>query len=466
MSQDTQELSLGIVPLFIVIFFEGFISISVEVLTIRQLIPVVGNSVIVTSLIIGIFLLFLALGYYRGGFYRKNYLAIMQRNFAIAAVILGVGLSYLFIQSLFMAINTYVTGSALIALIIYLFLITAPLIFILGQTVPITTNLFKFEHHVGSISGKVLYLSTLGSFLGAILTAAILMNFFGVAWTILINFMGLFVLILLLQSVTKEKWMMTLAVIFAGAFVFVLNVTYSSGFFLKTTAYNNYFLIKDYQHPELGHGRILSVNNSASSYLNDKQQGFKYVEKIKQVLFKELGLTNKDILVIGAGGFSLSAESDFGNRFEYIDIDKAIKPVAQNGFIEHINGDFKAEDARKFLLDKVKRYDVIISDAYSNIHAIPFYLLTQEHIHNIHRALRDNGIAVFNIIASPTMESKYARRIDNTIRSVFPTCSVMPNTFKGKHTSLIYICKKSSYDQDKSIYTDNLNTITLDFYNR
>lgn len=466
MSQTAEELTLGIVPLFILIFLEGFVSISLEVLTIRQLIPVVGNSVIVTSLIIGIFLLFLALGYYRGGFYRKNYLAILQKNFSIAAVIFGIGLSYLFIQYTFMSINTYVTTSAFAALFIYLLLITAPMIFILGQTVPITTNLFRHKKHVGSISGTVLYVSTLGSFLGAVLTAAVLMNFFGVAWTIIINFLSIFALILLLQAVTKKKWHITLGVIFAGAFIFVLNVQYASNFFLNTTAYNNYLLIKRFKDPDLGEGRLLSVNNSASSFLNDQLQGFEYIELIKRILFKELGLTNKEILVIGAGGFSLSAEGDFGNHFEYIDIDKAIKPVALNGFIKKINGTFIAEDARKFLLDKSKLYDVIISDAYSNLHAIPFYLLTREHMQNIRRALKDQGYAVFNIIASPTLESKYAKRIDNTIHSVFPSCSGMPSSFKGKVASMIYICKKTAYDQEKGIYTDNLNTITLDYYNR
>lgn len=466
MSQDVEELTLGITPLFIIIFLEGFISISIEVLTIRQLIPVVGNSVIVTSLIIGIFLLFLALGYYRGGYYRKNYLEILQKNFCIASVILGIGLSYLFIYALFLGINTYITSSALVALIIYLLLITAPLIFILGQTVPITTNLFRHKHHIGAISGTVLFLSTLGSFLGAVMTAAIMMNFFGVAWTVMINFIGLFALIVLLQTVTRDKWLTTIFIIFAGAVIYEINVRYETNFFLKTTHYNNYFLIKDYKHPELGVGRVLSVNNSASSYLNDKKQGFKYIELIKKVLFKDLALTNKDILVIGAGGFSLSAESDYGNHFLYVDIDKAIKPVAKEGFIEKINGEFIAEDARKFLLDKVNQYDVIVSDAYSNIYAIPFYLLTREHFLNIRRALKKNGYAVFNIIMSPTLESKYAKRIDNTIHSVFPSCTITPADYRGKVANTVYVCKKTSYDNEKGIYTDNINTITLDFYRR
>ena len=53
--------------LFLIIFIEGFVSVAVEILTIRQLIPFAGSNVVVTSLIIGIFLLFLSIGYWRGG---------------------------------------------------------------------------------------------------------------------------------------------------------------------------------------------------------------------------------------------------------------------------------------------------------------------------------------------------------------------------------------------------------------
>ena len=134
-----------------------------EVLVIRQLIPFVGNSVIVTSLIIGIFLLFLAIGYWRGGQYRSDYRQILLTNFTKAAICLGLGLSYAFTHLFFQAMRIYVALPPLFDLSIYLLLIIAPLVYILGQTVPITTNLFKGQT-VGAISGKVLYLSTLGSF--------------------------------------------------------------------------------------------------------------------------------------------------------------------------------------------------------------------------------------------------------------------------------------------------------------
>src|SRR5436190_18774016 len=76
--------------LFGIILIEGFVTISAEILTIRQLLPLVGNSVIVTSLIIGVFLLFLAYGYRRGGQYQDRYEEILKSNFTKSAIFLGV----------------------------------------------------------------------------------------------------------------------------------------------------------------------------------------------------------------------------------------------------------------------------------------------------------------------------------------------------------------------------------------
>src|SRR3990167_4593189 len=103
-----------------IILVEGFVSISIEILTIRQLLPVVGSSVVVTSLIIGIFLLFLALGYKKGGHLKTNLRLTLSINFIIAAIWLGIGLSYLFIISFFSHIQTLLGAHILYPLIAYL----------------------------------------------------------------------------------------------------------------------------------------------------------------------------------------------------------------------------------------------------------------------------------------------------------------------------------------------------------
>jgi spermidine synthase len=444
-----------------VIFIEGFVTIAVEMLTIRQLITVVGNSVIITSLIIGFFLLFLSFGYYRGGQYTSHYDRILKNNFFWAALLLGIGLSYTFIQILFWMFFQIMSVYALLALAIYLLIVTAPLVYFLGQTVPITTNLFRHEH-IGLISGKVLSISTLGSFLGSVLTTLVLMNYFGVAWTIFINFLLLSVLIFLLVDIRAE-FIRILWLILAGIFIFLLNVQMENSMFVRTNNYGDYQIMHNVYYQQ--HiGNLLLINNSASSFLTEDKKGFEYIQVIKKILFEDLHFTDKDILVLGAGGFTLSAESTFGNRFVYVDIDPSLPRTVLQGFTDKINGEFIADDARKFLMQTHKKYDAVVSDVYSSRYTIPFHLLTREYFLAVFRALRPDGIAIFNIIANPMLKNHYSRRVDNTIRSVFNNCMSIPLPYHDGPANIIYICTANS-ENDKTIYTDNKNASMVDIFN-
>lgn len=163
-SISTQPTPLTLWRILAIILLEGFVTISVEIMTIRQLIPVVGNSILVTSLIIGIFLLFLAYGYQAGGKRSHDLWACLRRNFFIAAPGIGIGLSFLFIELFFSLLNTRLHTPLLWVLVLYLLLIIAPIVYFLGQTVPITMNLIHQQLRPGALGGRVLHLSTIGSF--------------------------------------------------------------------------------------------------------------------------------------------------------------------------------------------------------------------------------------------------------------------------------------------------------------
>jgi len=444
--------------LFFIIIVEGFVTISAEILTIRQLLPFVGNSVVVTSMIIGIFLLFLAYGYRRGGDYQTNYTDILKSNFTKSAIWLGMGLSNIFIFEFFTLLNPYLNQQVLWVLTLYLLLITAPLVYILGQTVPITMNLIKKAKTTGEIGGKILQLSTLGSFLGALLTSLGLLNYFGVAWTVFINFCLLFILTVVLFSNFKKDGFKIIGLLAAFFVTYGLNVVVENRLFVTTNAYSNYQILKD------NNVTHLLINGSPSSMLSASKLGYPYIEYIKKVLFKELNLKNKDILVLGAGGFTLSAEGTFGNRFTYVDIDQNIKNVAEKHLVHKVKGAFIAFDARHFLSTTDQKYDVIISDVYSNHRTIPTHLLTQEYFWGVKTALQKEGIAVFNIIAHPTLKDEYSYYLDNTLRSVFKGCMVVPTEYANKFTNIIYICRGEHRDEKNAIYKDNLNRTTLDFF--
>lgn len=449
--------------LYLIILLEGFVTISLEILTIRQLIPVVGNSVIVTSLIIGIFLLFLAYGYRKGGTYRENYTSILQNNFMLAAFGLGIGLSYSFIELFFDKMRIITPYSTLIPLTAYLLLIVAPVVYFLGQTVPITLNLWKKSRSIGEIGGQILHISTIGSFLGSTITALLLLNYAGVAWSIVIDFSILVLLIFLLADIKTQKLHCGLMILLV-IIIYFINVAVEKSFFVKTNNYGNYQVI-DAVSQDNNKEKYLRINNSASSYLDAQHRGYPYIEAIKKILFDDLNLRNKTILVLGAGGFTLSAEKTNGNQFIYVDVDNQIADIVKEQYISHINGEFIHDDARHFLNSTTQKYPVIISDVYTNHQSIPAHLLTKEYFSIVKKSLTEGGIGIFNILARPTLDDPYSRNIDATLRSVFHNCMTVPLRYnEDRMANIIYICKNVLNGNNAEIYSDNLNRSTLDYF--
>lgn len=447
--------------LIAILLLEGFVTISLEIVSIRQLTPFTGNSVIVTSLVIGIFLLFLALGYRKGGAYQDNYIPALRKNIIKAAAFCGVGLSYPFIEMYFSNIPVSAT---LLALTIYLLIVTAPLVYHLGQTIPIVTNLFEASR-VGKISGNALFVSTIGSFLGAVVTSTLLFPEFGIAATIFINVFILTGVLLSTQSLSKAVSPGLIAMLVICSVTYILNVKFESLAFIKTTAYANYNTI-DYSLSDTSNGTILSVNGNLSSYIDENRKGWPYVEHIKQILFRDLELTDKNILVLGAGGFTLSAETTNGNRFTYVDIDKHIKDIVTSGFMDSVNGEMIHGDARAYLRSTNKKYDVIISDAYSGKASLPDHLITTQYMQSVRSKLNHPGIAIFNMIMSPVMHDAYSKNADATIRSVFKSCVTMPYRYTTKTlTNTLYVCSVNGNDSEGVPYTDNQNSATIDYFN-
>lgn len=444
--------------LFCILLLEGFITISVEILTIRQLTPFYGNSIVITSIIIGVFLLFLALGYWRGGSINNNFCKKLSQNFMVSMIWIGIGLSYTFIAFVFYLTNIKLHFPYTLSLAFYLILVTSPIVFWLGQTIPLTTNLFNQQQKVSRISGYALFFSTIGSFLGALVTSLILFQYLGVAWTVVIDCALLFLLVIQLKPFSNVLWFSILLFAVGLALIKYINIDFEKRQFQMTNNYANYRVIKTPKED-----MQLEINLSNSSRLTSEQKSLPYIEFIRNLLFKQLNLHDKKILVIGAGGFTLTANGSNNNQVTYVDIDPKIKSFAENFFLmKKINGQFVGQDARLYLNQTNSLYDVIVSDVYSNQSTIPPSLLTTDYFRQLANHLTPTGVLLINLIGKPMFEDKFSQLADNTIRSVFGFCASIPLNWQSPLSNIIYVCP--NHKKTKTVYTDNLSSATFDFF--
>lgn len=441
-----------------ILFLEGFVSVSLQMIMMRQLVPFVGSSVIVSSLVIGFFLASLSLGYAVGGRKKDGHINKLVHNIFISAIILSAGLSYTVMDNIFIILNKYIDNS-LIEVSLYLLVFLSPIVFLLGQTVPLLTNFYK-SNSVSEVVGDSFAINTVGSVLGSVVTSLVFFNVFGMSVTILIDVLLLgSVLFILLEKECYFKYGMCYSVIIA--FCYFLNVNYEKSKFVLTNAYNNYEVV------EVRGGRYFIMNKGYSSGLMDTDENWYYIEKTKEFLFgaENLNIQNSDVLILGAGGFTLTYGDKIpnNNNYVYIDIDPDIQKVAEENFLKRkIKGNFTAEDARLFINKSKIKYDAIVVDLYANQLSIPWHLITKDFIKEVKDVTTENGVVVFNMVSDGFFGDKYTRTIYNTIKSEFDYCHSVPLGLKGV-TNVLYICKNISEEyNEKELFIDDKSRSPID----
>jgi predicted membrane-bound spermidine synthase len=437
--------------IYLIVFIEGFCSLGAEIVALRRLVPHVGSSIIVTAPTIGFFLFALAIGYATGGKVVDGHTRRVARNFLLAGLIAGIGLAGPTVDALFLHLQP-----ALLAYLVFMATVLCPIAWLLGQTVPILTNLMKHSH-VGQASGMALYWSTLGSFLGAVSLSVWVMQWFGVSAAVFACAGGLILGAILLEH---RRWQQWLAPLLATGLVTAANLAPVAD---ADTAYADY-RVKALDLPGQIQPRLFMTNRSHSSQVDDSQPPHLhlYIQHMKRTLLDDLGYRDKDILVLGAGGFTLSHGEPL-NRYTYVDIDPAIREIAEKHFLKApINGEFIAQDARLFVATTERRFDAVVVDAYSDRASIPSHLVTQEFWRASRRTLQPGGVLMANLILDTKLASPYARHMLDTLESVYGRCGIEVLHKGQAHANVIAFCRADGQPTPPAVYTDEHNRSDLE----
>ena len=204
---------------------------------------------------------------------------------------------------------------------------------------------------------------------------------------------------------------------------------------------------------------IMRINGSFSSKISvRKDLMFDYVRFINETFIASLPQDfPRDILVLGAGGFTIGLGDSFHN-YTFLDIDKDLKNIAEQKFLQRPlpeNQKFIAEDAYLFMLNAKQKYDLIVVDVFSAVRSIPmnFFRMVKDR-------LKPNGIMVANVITSPSFGNDFSRGLDNTLRQVFPQYLdrrvLQPYNPYGRDLANVeYVYY--NYPSDKTVYTQDKN---------
>ena len=441
----------------IFLFLEGFASVAIQFLILRQVTPFVGSSVIIVSIVISLFLASLAVGYYRGGLVTEKHTKTLSQNLFIAAVILGVFGSYVFVAGIYRTFNHI---DAILLLLGYLLIVMVPIVYLVAQTIPILVNSMVAEN-AGKKTGDALLYSTVGNVFGGILTTVVIMYYLGVSWALVFTVSILFALSIVISE-HKKRAILFFSIIFPV--IVVLNIGFGKYFFVAETAYANYQIKED------RNSSYFIANQSYSSKIDKKtKEGYDYLENVKKII---TGYTpymkDPNVLVLGAGGFTLTADGVLKIPVHYIDIDSQIKQIAEKYFLkEKISGAFSGEDARVFLRGTKDRYSFILVDAYSNKKSIPGNLTSVEFYSEISKKLKPNGLMISNIIMDPFLSDDFSKRMDNTIRMAFRSCfRDVVQAWPGSG-NVLYVCTNLAQavsSKTDIVYNDNKNKATIDYF--
>lgn len=435
-----------------IVFIEGFCSLGAEIIALRRLLPHVGSSIIVTAPTIALFLLALALGYAAGARVASDYLKVVARNFLVAGLLVGIGLSNIAVDGIFAHIQP-----TLLAYLLVIGGILCPIAWLLGQTVPILSNLTRHER-TGEASGSALYWSTLGSFVGSFGLSLLIMQWLGIAAAVSICALGLFLGYAMLVAPLHKKYQLTAVL---ATFTTLAVNTHTQP--LAATAYADY-AVESIAREGLIDPRVFRVNQSAASMMDSSEPPHytRYIEHIRQILRHDLALHNQNILVLGAGGFTLS-HRESTNHYTYVDIDPAIRDVAEQHFLrEGIRGEFIVDDARRFVRHDTRQFAAIVVDVFSSHTAIPSHLVTQEFWTAVRPRLQDDGTLIVNLILDGQLATPYARNVLATIENVYGRCAVDVLHKAKPLANVVVTCFAGNPPTPAGIYRDETNRADLD----
>ena len=447
----------------LVVFVCGAMTMVLELVAARVLSPYVGSSNLIWTSIIGIMLVFMSLGYWAGGKIadKKHDINDLSQFILISAITTSIIpiLETIIVNNLAQVIEQLI----IVAIISAIFIFGIPS-FMLATASPIAVKLKNEEEKkVGSVSGKISSLSTIGSIFGTFFAGFVLIPNVGVSNIIIGSSILLLMLSILIHPKKDKKYVISMIIV--TLVIILLCLTGKNLFKIahldvikdEDSEYSRIW-VKDIKVADNVSYKTLQVDTELESYMNEQtgEMGAKYLGYYD--LFEYYNKNAKDALLIGGAAYTypkhyLKRYDD--KKIDVVEIDPKMTRIAEEEFdldVNNPNLGIYHQDGRSYLNYSKNKYDVIMIDAFTGRN-VPFELTTYEAMCNAKRMLNEGGIVMTNVISSlEGKDSKFIKHEYATYKKVFDDVKLfMVNTQdKNQVQNLILIGIKGESNIDKS----------------
>jgi spermidine synthase len=320
-------------------------------------------------------------------------------------------------------------------------LFTVP-ITLLGMISPFAIRIcMDDKSHAGNVAGTVYGISTIGSFLGAILPTLLLIPTIGTTRTFLVFSLALlFVALAGLRSSAGARKMLPYLLMVAALVLLAVfgkgGVKSTPGQVFEAESSYNYIQVLEYDGTRYlrlneGQGVHSEYNPDTLAYGGPWQQflvgPFFYADR------EPASVTRVGIVGLAAGTSARQADAVFPEvTIDGWEIDPKIVEVGRTYFDMNLpNLNVYVQDGRWGLEQSQEKYDLIIVDAYRPPY-IPPHLTTQEFFQIAADHLKPDGALAINVGRAPG-DRRLIDGLATTIGTIFPSIYVMdiPGTFNS-----------------------------------
>ena len=416
-----------------VVFVCGAAVMIFELVGSRVIAPYVGTSIYAWTSLIGIILASLSIGYYSGGYLADKRPSAGPMALIIAFSAVAIAFSA-FTKDFFSAIISTSPATLEIKSIMISLILFAPASFLLGMVSPYAVRLRISDiTKSGRAAGNLYAISTAGSIFGTFLAGFYIIPSLGSTNSLIILSASLLIMAVLLllgteieERVKKVIFLCVVLLGLAGA----VSIIEKTAIFVADidTQYNRILVFNtidlETKKPILAlatdpHGVQAAMFTDGTDDLV-----FHYTKFYR--MFSYFVQSPANVLMIGGCAYTYPRDfiKNYPNaKMDVVEIDPGMTDIAKKyfGLNEEANLTIYHQDARIYLNENKKKYDVIFGDAFNSASAIPFQLTTKEAVIKKYDSLSDGGIVMINIISAIEGEKgKFARAEYATYKKVFP----------------------------------------------